>query len=260
MLTGDNEVTAKAIAKKAGVDEVIASVKPDEKAKYVAGFKEKGSVAMVGDGINDAPALTTADIGIAIGAGTDVAIDAADIVLMKSSLTDAVAAIRISRATLKNIYENLFWAFSYNLIGIPLATGVFINAFGWKLNPMFGALAMSFSSFFVVSNALRLNLVKPYSGKHDKTIKNVFKEDDISDIIKSNNEEDTMEISVAGMMCAHCEAHVKKALEGLDGVKEANADHESGVVTLKTGKEVSIDAIKAAIEDAGYEFNGVKAD
>ena len=259
MLTGDNEVTAKAIAKKAGVDQVIASVKPDEKAKYVARFKEMGSVAMVGDGINDAPALTTADIGIAIGAGTDVAIDAADVVLMKSSLTDAAAAIRISRAALKNIYENLFWAFSYNLIGIPLAAGVFINAFGWKLNPMFGALAMSLSSFFVVSNALRLNLVKPYSGKHDKAIKNVFREDDISDI-KSNNEENTMEILVAGMMCAHCEAHVKKALEGLDGVKEANADHESGVVALKTEKEVSIDAIKAAIEDAGYEFNGVKAD
>ena len=259
MLTGDNSVTAKAIAEKAGVDEVIASVKPDEKALYVNRFKEKGSVAMVGDGINDAPALTVADIGIAIGAGTDVAIDAADVVLMKSSLTDVAAAIRISRATLKNIHENLFWAFSYNLIGIPLAAGVFINAFGWKLNPMFGALAMSFSSFFVVSNALRLNLIKPYSGKHDKTIKSVFKEDDISDI-KSKSEEDTMEILVAGMMCAHCEAHVKKALEGLDGVKEATADHESGVVTLKTEKEVSIDAIKAAIEDAGYEFNGVKAD
>ncbi len=259
MLTGDNEVTAKAIAKKAGVDDVIASVKPDEKAKCVTDFKGKGSVAMVGDGINDAPALTVADIGIAIGAGTDVAIDAADVVLMKSSLLDVVAAIRISRATLKNIHENLFWAFSYNLIGIPLAAGVFINAFGWKLNPMFGALAMSFSSFFVVTNALRLNMCKPYDGKHDRTVKKVFKEENISDI-KSNSKEDTMEILVSGMMCAHCEAHVKKALEGLDGVTNASANHESGVVTLKTEKEVSIDAIKAAIEDAGYEFNGVKAD
>lgn len=263
MLTGDNEVTAAAIAKQAGVDEVVASVKPDGKEAVIRELKEHGTVAMVGDGINDAPALTSADIGIAIGAGTDVAIDAADVVLMKSSIKDAVAAIRISRRTLKNIHENLFWAFFYNILGIPLAAGVYAAFFGWTLNPMFGAAAMGLSSFCVVSNALRLNLVRPYDGSRDRVIKNPVtgklirqenKEETIKETRKESNE---MKITVKGMMCAHCEAHVKKALEAIDGIESAAASHEENLVTITNSKEVDESLIKAAIEDAGYEYAGV---
>ncbi len=217
MLTGDNEKTANAIGKEAGVDEVIAGVLPSGKEEVIKELQTHGKVIMVGDGINDAPALTRADTGIAIGAGTDIAIDAADIVLMKSSLLDAVAAIRISRATLKNIHENLFWAFFYNCIGIPLAAGVWIPIFGWTLNPMFGAAAMSLSSFCVVSNALRLNLLKIRSNKHDKKVKNAIGDKKLINI-KPTKEETTMEITVKGMMCRHCEAHTEKAIMALSGV------------------------------------------
>ena len=247
MLTGDNELTANAIGKLAGVDKVIAGVLPDGKESVIRDFKTKGKTCMVGDGINDAPALTRADIGIAIGDGTDIAIDAADVVLMKNRLSDVPAAIRLSRATLKNIHENLFWAFFYNVIGIPLAAGVFTAALGWKLNPMFGAAAMSLSSFCVVTNALRLNLFNIYSTKHDKKIS---KEE-------ANNMEKTL--LVEGMMCEHCENHVKKALEALDGVEAATASHEQkkAVVTLKAGATLSDADYKKAIEDAGYEFKGI---
>lgn len=239
MLTGDNEKTAEAIGKQAGVDEVIAGVLPDGKESVIRDLQKNGSVAMVGDGINDAPALTRADIGIAIGAGTDVAIDAADIVLMKSRLSDVPAAIRLSRATLKNIHENLFWAFFYNVIGIPLAAGVFTAALGWKLNPMFGAAAMSLSSFCVVTNALRLNFFKMHKNKINH---------------KESKMEKTIEIN--GMMCQHCEMHVKKALEALDGVESASASHEQkkAIVILKDGARVDEGKVKAAIEEAGYEF------
>jgi Cu2+-exporting ATPase len=241
MLTGDNEITAKAIARQAGVDEVVAGVLPDGKEAVIRKLMEQGKVAMVGDGINDAPALTRADVGIAIGAGTDIAIDAADVVLMKSSILDVAAAIRISKATLKNIHENLFWAFFYNVIGIPLAAGCYVAAFGWTLNPMFGAAAMGLSSFCVVSNALRLNWIKVYSNKNDK------KE-------KENNE---MKIKVNGMMCAHCEAHVKKALEAIDGIESAVASHEENLVTITSSKEVDESLIKAAVTEAGYEYAGI---
>ena len=254
MLTGDNRLAADAIGKIAGVHEVISDVKPDGKEAVIKKLKEYGNVIMVGDGINDAPALTRADIGIAIGAGTDIAIDAADVVLMKSSLRDVVAAIRISRKTLKNIHENLFWAFFYNVIGIPLAAGVWIPIFGWTLNPMFGAAAMSLSSFCVVSNALRLNFVKAYDECHDKKIKKQIGEKILLDSFYE--EERKMEISVKGMMCAHCEAHVKKALENIEGVVSAKPDHESGIVSIETSKEVDAKDIKAAIEEAGYEFVG----
>ena len=239
MLTGDNEKTAEAIGKQAGLDQVIAGVLPDGKESVIRDLQKNGSVAMVGDGINDAPALTRADIGIAIGAGTDVAIDAADIVLMKSRLSDVPAAIRLSRATLKNIHENLFWAFFYNVIGIPLAAGVFTAALGWKLNPMFGAAAMSLSSFCVVSNALRLNFFKMHKNKINH---------------KESKMEKTIEIN--GMMCQHCEMHVKKALEALDGVESASASHEQkkAIVILKDGARVDAGKVKAAIEEAGYEF------
>ena len=255
MLTGDNAITAKAIAEKAAVDEVVAEVKPDGKAAVIRELMAYGKVTMVGDGINDAPALTGADLGIAIGAGTDIAIDAADVVLMKGSLKDVAGAIRLSRATIRNIHENLFWAFFYNIIGIPLAAGVYVAAFGWTLNPMFGAAAMGLSSFCVVSNALRLNLVKVYDGKHDKKLKKPIR----GDLIKKEEgkETDKMKISVKGMMCAHCEAHVKKALEGIDGITLATASHEENLVTLETSKEVSEALIKAAIEDAGYEYAGI---
>ena len=244
MVTGDNEKTAQAIAKESGVDEVIAGVLPDGKEKVVTQYKQKGMVAMVGDGINDAPALTRADIGIAIGAGTDVAIDSADIVLMKSKLTDVSGAIRLSRGTLRNIHENLFWAFIYNVIGIPLAAGVWIPIFGWTLSPMFGAAAMSLSSFCVVTNALRLNFLNIRSSKRDRKIKN-----------KSNKKEKntmTTTLKINGMMCPHCEATVKTALESIDGVTSAEVSHESGTAVVTLSKEVSDDVLKKAVVDKGY--------
>lgn len=244
MVTGDNEKTAQAIAKESGVDEVIAGVLPDGKEKVVAQYKQKGMVAMVGDGINDAPALTRTDIGIAIGAGTDVAIDSADIVLMKSKLTDVSGAIRLSRGTLRNIHENLFWAFIYNVIGIPLAAGVWIPIFGWTLSPMFGAAAMSLSSFCVVTNALRLNFLNIRSSKRDRKIKN-----------KTNKKEKntmTTTLKINGMMCPHCEATVKTALESIDGVTSAEVSHESGTAVVTLSKEVSEDVLKKAVVDKGY--------
>lgn len=244
MVTGDNEKTAQAIAKESGVDEVIADVLPDGKEKVVTQYKEKGMVAMVGDGINDAHALTRADIGIAIGAGTDVAIDSADIVLMKSKLTDVSGAIRLSRGTLRNIHENLFWAFIYNVIGIPLAAGVWIPIFGWTLSPMFGAAAMSLSSFCVVTNALRLNFLNIRSSKRDRKIKN-----------KTNKKEKntmTTTLKINGMMCPHCEATVKTALESIDGVTSAEVSHESGTAVVTLSKEVSEDVLKKAVVDKGY--------
>lgn len=244
MVTGDNEKTAQAIAKESGVDEVIAGVLPDGKEKVVTQYKEKGMVAMVGDGINDAPALTRADIGIAIGAGTDVAIDSADIVLMKSKLTDVSGAIRLSRGTLRNIHENLFWAFIYNVIGIPLAAGVWIPIFGWTLSPMFGAAAMSLSSFCVVTNALRLNFLNIRSSKRDRKIKN----------ITNKKEKNTMTttLKINGMMCPHCEATVKTALESIDGVTSAEVSHESGTAVVTLSKEVSEYVLKKAVVDKGY--------
>ena len=255
MLTGDNEVTAEAIASQAGVDEVVASVKPDGKEAVIRQLMEHGTVTMVGDGINDAPALTSANLGIAIGAGTDVAIDAADVVLMKSSIKDVAAAIRISRSTLRNIHENLFWAFFYNVLGIPLAAGCYIAAFGWELNPIFGAAAMGLSSFCVVSNALRLNWIRPYDGSRDKAIRNAVTGNLIEKETRKENKE--MKITVNGMMCAHCEAHVKKALEAIDGIDSAVASHENNLVTITNSKEIDQAAIKAAVEEAGYEFAGV---
>ena len=268
MLTGDNEITAKAIAEQAGVDEVVAGVLPDGKEAVIRKLMEHGKVAMVGDGINDAPALTRADVGIAIGAGTDIAIDAADVVLMKSSIRDVAAAIRISGATLRNIHENLFWAFFYNVIGIPLAAGCYVAAFGWTLNPMFGAAAMGLSSFCVVSNALRLNWIKAHDGSKDKVIKNPI-DHKIIRSIDENTDNDTnlnnqkekenkeMKIKVNGMMCAHCEAHVKKALEAIDGIESAVASHEENLVTITNSKDVDEALIKAAVTDAGYEYDGI---
>ncbi|MBQ7038951.1 MAG: heavy metal translocating P-type ATPase, partial [Clostridia bacterium] len=234
ILTGDNEKTAKAVQTKVGADEVFASVLPNGKADVIKEIKESGKrVLMVGDGINDAPALTLADTGIAIGAGTDIAMEAADVVISGDKLSDVASAVRLGRATLKNIHQNLFWAFIYNAIGIPLAAGVFIPLFGWELNPMFGALAMSLSSFCVVSNALRLNFVKLKN--NEKEVKNMEK------IMK-----------IEGMMCPHCEAHVKKALEAIDGVEEATPSHEKNQAVLKLSKEVSAEILKKAVEDAGY--------
>lgn len=259
MLTGDNEKTAQAIAKEAGVDEVISGVKPDGKEEVIRKLQEFGKVAMVGDGINDAPALTRADVGIAIGAGTDVAIDAADVVVVKSRLSDVAAAIRLSKATLRNIHENLFWAFFYNIIGIPLAAGAYIHAFGWTLNPMFGAAAMSLSSFCVVTNALRLNLFKMHDSSNDKPSKNSLGHAMlINNNVTIKEENNTMEITVKGMMCAHCEAHVKDALEKIPGVDEATANHEANLVTLKTSADVAEADLKAAVEGAGYEYVGIK--
>ena len=257
MLTGDNEKTAAAIARQAGVDETIAGVKPDGKEAVIRKLQEYGSVAMIGDGINDAPALTKADTGIAIGAGTDVAIDAADVVLIKSRLSDAAAAVRLSRATLTNIRENLFWAFFYNVIGIPLAAGAYIHAFGWTLNPMIGAAAMSLSSFCVVTNALRLNGVKPENPDKDRPLKNSLGHEPLI-AVQNNKEERTMEITVKGMMCAHCEAHVKEALEKLAGVESAAADHEKDLVTINTSGEVAESDIRSAVETAGYEYAGIR--
>ena len=254
MLTGDNERTAKAIGQQAGVDEVIAGVLPEGKEQVIRKLKEKGKVAMVGDGINDAPALTRADMGIAIGAGTDVAIDAADVVLMKSRLSDVPAAIRMSRATLRNIHENLFWAFFYNIIGIPLAAGVWYPLFGWKLNPMFGAAAMSLSSFCVVSNALRLNLFKMYDASKDKKLK-AKKEKK-----RSKKEDKTMKkiMHIEGMMCGHCEAAVKKALEALPQVDEAVVSHEAGTAELTLNAEIADDVLKKTVEDKDYTVTSME--
>ncbi|MGN0249817.1 MAG: heavy metal translocating P-type ATPase [Oliverpabstia sp.] len=244
ILTGDNERTAQAIGRQAGVDEVIAGVLPDGKEAVIRNLKKKGKVAMVGDGINDAPALTRADMGIAIGAGTDIAIDAADVVLMKSRLSDVPAAIRLSRATLKNIHENLFWAFFYNVIGIPLAAGVWIPLTGWQMNPMFGAAAMSLSSFCVVTNALRLNLLRIYDASKDKKIKTKKK-------VEEKKMEKTMKIE--GMMCGHCEARVKKYLEALPQVDEAVVSHEAGTAVVKLNAEIDNEVLKKTVEEQDYK-------
>ena len=251
MLTGDNKRTADAIGLKAGVDEVIAGVLPDGKESVIKKMKRKGKVIMVGDGINDAPALTSADIGIAIGAGADVAIDAADVVLMKSCLTDVAAAIRLSRATLHNIHENLFWAFIYNIIGIPLAAGVYISLLGWQLNPMFAAAAMSLSSFSVVTNALRLNFVKIYDPKHDHKIKNK---------VQLEKETTKMEktLKIEGMMCGHCEMHVKKALEAISGVTKAEVSHTDGKAVVTLEKSVDDAILIKAVDDEGYKVTDIK--
>lgn len=248
MLTGDNERTAKVIGAQVGVDDVVAGVLPDGKEAVVRKLKQTGKVAMVGDGINDAPALTAADIGIAIGAGTDVAIDSADVVLMKSSLNDIPAAIRLSRATFRNIKENLFWAFIYNVIGIPLAAGVYIKLFGWQLNPMFGAAAMSLSSFCVVTNALRLNFFKPHNAEHDRKVKQSGHHSD-SSLSKT--------IQIEGMMCGHCEATVKKALEELKNVQNAEVSHEKGTAIVTLTGEVNDKTIKNAVKAAGYKVTGI---
>lgn len=246
MLTGDNQETAQAIGSKAGVDEVIAGVLPDGKESVIRNLQRQGKVAMVGDGINDAPALTRADIGIAIGAGTDIAIDAADVVLMNSKLTDVTAAIRLSRATLRNIHENLFWAFFYNAICIPVAAGVFITLTGWQMNPMLGAAAMSLSSFFVCMNALRLNTFS----MHDAS----------KDIKRKKKEKKTMEktLEITGMMCGHCEMAVKKALEAVDGVESADVSHEKGTAVVTLSKEVSNDVLKKTVEDKDYTVTSIK--
>ncbi len=280
MLTGDNEMTARAIGKKAGVDEIVAGVKPEGKAMVVKELSKKGMVAMVGDGINDAPALTTADIGIAIGAGTDVAIDAADVVLMKNSLLDAAGAIRLSRQTLKNIHENLFWAFFYNVLGIPLAAGAYYHVFGLSLSPMIGAAAMSLSSFFVVTNALRLNLFNIKDSSKDKVIKNPVKTnvlstgtnsakintDDKSQLNNVSNlnsdikmEEKTMTktMRIEGMMCGHCEARVKKALETIEGITLAEVNHENGTAVITLTSDVSDDKLRQAVEDQDYKVLGI---
>ena len=256
MLTGDNEQTAKAIGAQAGVDQVIAGVLPDGKEAVIRKLKEYGKVAMVGDGINDAPALTRADIGIAIGAGADVAIDAADVVLMKSRLSDVPAAVRLSRATLRNIHENLFWAFFYNIIGIPLAAGVWIPIFGWTLNPMFGALAMSLSSFCVVSNALRLNLFKVKDAGRDHKIKNEVTLPQWEEPKGEKNMTKTM--TIKGMMCGHCEARVKKTLEELEHVTEAQVSHEKGTAVVSMEAEVTDDVLKKAVEEQGYQVEKIQ--
>ena len=276
MLTGDNERTARAVASRAGITEVIAGVLPDGKEQVVRSLKEEGRVAMAGDGINDAPALTRADVGIAIGAGTDVAIDAADVVLMKSSLKDIPAAVRLSRATLRNIHENLFWAFIYNIIGIPLAAGVWIPLFHWQLNPMFGAAAMSLSSFCVVTNALRLNLFKVYDSSHDRKQKSrrqmahkentagagqttgeIQAEGSTKNIKKEEGNEMKKTMKIEGMMCGHCEAAVKKALEAVDGVESALVSHEKGSAEVTLTKEVADDVLKKAVEDKDYKVTAI---
>ena len=273
MLTGDNEQTARAIGKQAGVDEVIAGVLPDGKEQVIGSLKQQGKTIMVGDGINDAPALTRADIGIAIGAGADIAMDAADIVLMKSRLSDIPAAIRLSRATLKNIHENLFWAFFYNVIGIPLAAGVWIPLFGWKLNPMFGALAMSLSSFCVVSNALRLNLFRMYDASKDKKVthksasvkKNGAQVKEAQTDMESVQDE-TLEgdenmikttVKVDGMMCGMCESHVNDAVRNAIEVKKVSSSHKKGTTEILTEQPVDEEKVKAAIEATGYKVLGI---
>lgn len=257
MLTGDNEQTANAIGKQAGVDEVIAGVFPDGKEAVIRKLKKQGRVAMVGDGINDAPALTRADMGIAIGAGSDVAIDAADVVLMKSRLIDVPAAVRLSRATLTNIHENLFWAFFYNVIGIPLAAGLWYPLLGWKLNPMFGAAAMSLSSFCVVTNALRLNLCRVYDPKHDRKAT----PDRKNKTDKPNESEEksmTKTMNIEGMMCGHCEARVKKALEALDAVSEAAVSHESGIAVVTLSSDISDEKLKETVEAEDYKVTSIQ--
>ena len=275
MLTGDNERTARAIGRQAGVDEVVAGVLPDGKEAVIRKLREKGKTVMIGDGINDAPALTRADIGIAIGAGTDVAIDAADVVLMKSRLTDAAAAIRLSRATLRNIHENLFWAFFYNVIGIPLAAGGYYKAFGLQLSPMFGAAAMSLSSFFVVSNALRLNLFNMFDASKDKPLKDELHEPlfperkesaveeasgkatDITSTADRKENTMTKTMTIEGMMCMHCEATVKKALEALDGVESAEVSHEKGTAVVTMSADVADDVLKEAVEAKDYAVKAI---
>ena len=261
MITGDNARTAMAIGDQAGVDEIAAEVLPDGKEEIVKKLSSYGKVAMVGDGINDAPALTRADTGIAIGAGTDVAIDAADVVLLKNSLLDVAAAIRLSRARLRNIHQNLFWAFIYNIIGIPLAAGAYIKLFGWELSPMFGAAAMSLSSFFVVTNALRLNLLKIHDSSNDKVIKKPI----TGEIINNNRDTDErMEkemnkktMMIEGMMCGHCEMTVKKALEAIDGIESAEVSHEKGSAVVTLSGDVSDDVLKKAVEDKDYKVTSI---
>ena len=249
MLTGDNKETANAIGKESGVDDVIAGVLPDGKEAVIRNLKQQGKVMMVGDGINDAPALTSADIGVAIGAGADVAVDSADIVLMKSSLIDVPATIRLSRATLKIIHENLFWAFIYNVIGIPLAAGAFIALLGWQLNPMFGAAAMSLSSFCVVTNALRLNFVKVHDFRKDKKIK-----------IKNKKElkQMTKTMNITGMMCPHCSGRVKTVLEQLEQVAEAEVSHETGTAVVTLNADIANDVLKSTVEAQGYKVTDIK--
>ena len=269
MLTGDNERTAQAIGRQAGVDEVIAGVLPSGKEQVIRKLKEKGKTAMVGDGINDAPALTRADMGIAIGAGTDIAIDAADVVLMKSRLSDVPAAIRLSRATLRNIHENLFWAFFYNVIGIPLAAGIWYPLLGWKLNPMFGAAAMSLSSFCVVTNALRLNWFRMHDASKDKALRNEAdisaKSEEYGSVQgqKKGNEKKeekkmTKTMKIEGMMCGHCEARVKKCLEALAQVDEALVSHEAGTAVVTLNADVADDVLKKTVEDQDYQVTGIE--
>ena len=257
MLTGDNEQTANAIGKQAGVDEVIAGVLPDGKEAVIRKLKKQGRVAMVGDGINDAPALTRADMGIAIGAGSDVAIDAADVVLMKSRLIDVPAAVRLSRATLTNIHENLFWAFFYNVIGIPLAAGLWYPLLGWKLNPMFGAAAMSLSSFCVVTNALRLNLCRVYDPKHDRKA-TPDRKNKANEPNESDEKSMTKTMNIEGMMCGHCEARVKKALEALDAVSEAAVSHESGTAVVTLSSDISDEKLKETVEAEDYKVTSIQ--
>ncbi len=253
MLTGDNERTAKAIGKKAGVDEVIAGVLPDGKEQVIRDLQQKGQVMMVGDGINDAPALTRADIGMAIGAGADVAIDAADVVLMKSRLLDVPAAIRLSRTTLRNIHENLFWAFIYNIIGIPLAAGVFIHLLGWQLNPMFAAAAMSLSSFCVVTNALRLNFFRMYDSKRDRQRKNKLKT-----VMEKETKTMKKTLKIEGMMCGHCEMHTKNALEALEGVAKAEVSYKTGTAVVTLEKEISDDVLRQTVAGQGYQVTEIR--
>ena len=258
MLTGDNRLTAEYIGETVGVDHVIAEVLPNDKASVVEVLQKEGKcVMMVGDGINDAPALTRADMGIAIGAGSDVAIDAADVVLMKSRLIDVPAAVRLSRATLTNIHENLFWAFFYNVIGIPLAAGLWYPLLGWKLNPMFGAAAMSLSSFCVVTNALRLNLCRVYDPKHDRKAT----PDRKNKTDKPNESEEksmTKTMNIEGMMCGHCEARVKKALEALDAVSEAAVSHESGIAVVTLSSDISDEKLKETVEAEDYKVTSIQ--
>ena len=263
ILTGDNEKTARAIGKQAGVDRVIAGVLPDGKEAVIRNLQEYGKVAMVGDGINDSPALTRADIGIAIGAGADVAVDSADVVLMNSKLTDVSAAVRLSRKILKNIYENLFWAFAYNIILIPMAAGLYP---GIRMNPMWGAAAMSISSFTVCMNALRLNLFKVHDASHDHrkrhmaSIDGAFDSNETLNSAKNEKEEKTMTktLKVEGMMCEHCEARVKKALEAVAGVESAVADHNANTAVVTLNADVADDVLKKAVEDQDYKVLGVE--